>query len=135
MIVGIAPGANEVAAGKPFVGPAGETLNGALSAAGASRDDFYITNVYKLKTLKNENPTDDQIRAHAPYLLAELRKVEPCVILLLGEIPVRTFGLLRPERQVITKHPSWVRRGRKTREPQFYADVKHFVELVEDAKL
>jgi uracil-DNA glycosylase family 4 len=132
MIVGIAPGAKEVQEGKPFVGPAGDTLNSALCAAGASRDSFYITNVYKLKTENNRNPTNDEIQDHARYLLDELKKVQPCVILLLGDIPQRTFGLLRAETLVATKHPAWVRRwGKQEDKARFCSDVKQFVRLVE----
>ena len=132
MIVGIAPGAKEVQEGKPFVGPAGDTLNEALSAAHASRRDFYITNVYKLKTEYNRNPTDDEIREHAECLLDELKKVRPHVILLLGDIPQRTFGLLRDEKLVPTRHPSWVRRwGKEKDKVEFRSDVEKFVRLVE----
>jgi DNA polymerase len=135
MIVGIAPGAKEVQKGKPFVGPAGDTLNAALRAAGASRRSFYITNVYKLKTENNRNPTDDEIREHARYLLDELKQVQPRVVLLLGDIPQRTFGLLRDETLVATKHPSWVRRwGKPEDKARFRADVKEFVRLVKRSR-
>jgi uracil-DNA glycosylase family 4 len=53
MIVGIAPGAKEVQRGRPFIGPAGQTLVNALQTAGAPRGDFYLTNVYKSKTEDN----------------------------------------------------------------------------------
>jgi len=53
-IVGEAPGKNEVAQGKPFVGRAGRELNRLLSEVGINRSDIYITNVVKRK-LKNNS--------------------------------------------------------------------------------
>jgi uracil-DNA glycosylase family 4 len=43
-IVGEAPGANEIQAGKPFVGASGSLLEAMLSDEGVARSDFYITN-------------------------------------------------------------------------------------------
>jgi uracil-DNA glycosylase family 4 len=46
-IVGEQPGYNEVRAGKPFVGPAGNGLNECLTMAKIARSQLYITNVVK----------------------------------------------------------------------------------------
>ena len=49
MFVGEAPGKNEDLQGEPFVGRAGENLNGILSLAGLRREDIYIANVLKCR--------------------------------------------------------------------------------------
>lgn len=45
MLVGEAPGTDEVAAGRPFVGASGYELNRQLAASGFNRDELFITNV------------------------------------------------------------------------------------------
>ena len=49
MFIGEAPGRNEDLQGEPFVGAAGEDLNGILSLAGLKREDVYIANVLKCR--------------------------------------------------------------------------------------
>jgi uracil-DNA glycosylase family 4 len=53
-IVGIAPGAEEVVAGRPFVGPSGKILDEDLRDAGISLDKCYRTNIFKYKLPENE---------------------------------------------------------------------------------
>jgi len=47
MLIGEQPGVQEDAAGKPFVGPAGQVLAQALAEAGIERQKTYVTNVVK----------------------------------------------------------------------------------------
>lgn len=54
MLVGEAPGGDEEAKGKPFVGPAGNLLDGVLVAAGLPRGASYVTNVVKFRPPKNK---------------------------------------------------------------------------------
>jgi uracil-DNA glycosylase family 4 len=44
VLVGEAPGASEVVEGRPFVGPAGQLLRGALAQVGLVEADLFITN-------------------------------------------------------------------------------------------
>jgi uracil-DNA glycosylase family 4 len=44
MLIGEQPGDQEDLAGRPFVGPAGRILDSALSRAGISRSDVFVTN-------------------------------------------------------------------------------------------
>lgn len=53
-IVGEAPGHQEMYAGKPFVGPAGQVLESCLHSAGLTRSDVYITNLVKTQPYKND---------------------------------------------------------------------------------
>ena len=56
MFVGEAPGRNEDLQGEPFVGRAGENLNGILALAGLRREDIYIANVLKCRPPGNRDP-------------------------------------------------------------------------------
>ena len=141
MIIGEAPGAEEEKLGRPFVGASGRLLNEALEAAGAKRENFYITNVYKTRPPANRTPTDDELNDHFLYLDDEFRDVDPRKVLLLGGTAAREFygdeyggitrrrgkweGLLEGPHYLATFHPSYVLRG-KGRE-EFFADVKEFV--------
>lgn len=46
IIIGEAPGADEIARGRPFVGPSGHIFDQALQGAGINRSDCYIDNVF-----------------------------------------------------------------------------------------
>jgi DNA polymerase len=84
MMVGEAPGANEVEKGEPFVGRAGQKLNDILHDISVERSDIYITNLVKLRPPENRDPKKDEIKAWAPLLEEEVEKVEPDIILTLG---------------------------------------------------
>ena len=49
MMIGEAPGGDEEAQGRPFVGKAGKNLNEFLEIIGIKRADIYISNVVKLR--------------------------------------------------------------------------------------
>ena len=84
MMVGEAPGANEVEEGEPFVGRAGQKLNDVLQDIGVDRSDIYITNLVKIRPHENRDPKKDEIEAWAPLLEQEVERVEPDIILTLG---------------------------------------------------
>ena len=92
MVLGEAPGRNEVAEGKPFVGKAGAFLVSILEEVfGTGRDGFYITNVVKLwphiktKRLKTRPPSKAELAFFTPYLLEEIEIVDPRVIIAVGK--------------------------------------------------
>ena len=92
MIVGEAPGFNEDQQGEPFVGKAGQMLDRMLSnVLGLARSDVYITNVVKCRPPDNRNPQGEEIARCAPYLQAQLRLVDPDVVLVLGSVAARTL--------------------------------------------
>lgn len=84
MMVGEAPGANEVEEGEPFVGRAGQKLNDILEDIGVERSDIYITNLVKIRPPENRDPKKDEIEAWAPLLEREVENVDPDIILTLG---------------------------------------------------
>jgi len=84
MLVGEAPGANEVEQGEPFVGRAGERMNDLLADIGIERSELYITNLVKTRPPENRDPKADEIKAWAPLLEQEIEEVDPDIILTLG---------------------------------------------------
>jgi len=84
MLVGEAPGAQEVKQGKPFVGQAGQQLDRALDAIGHDREELYISNVVKVRPPENRDPHVDEIEAWAPVRDAEIERVDPTVLVPLG---------------------------------------------------
>jgi uracil-DNA glycosylase family 4 len=86
MVIGEAPGATEERLGKPFVGKAGERLDEALEAAGHTRAEVYITNVYKSRPPNNRDPNMKELNDHLDYLRQEFREVTPSRMLLLGKV-------------------------------------------------
>jgi uracil-DNA glycosylase len=83
-LVGEGPGATEDAQGRPFVGQAGNLLNGILEAIELPRGSVYITNIVKCRPPQNRKPLPDEIAACIPYLHRQIEIVKPKVILALG---------------------------------------------------
>ncbi len=91
VVIGEAPGAEEDASGRPFVGRSGQLLDKILQAAGFSREEVYICNILKCRPPGNRNPLDDEIRSCMPWLLQQLQIINPKVILMLGKVAANTI--------------------------------------------
>lgn len=87
VLVGEAPGANEVEEEEPFVGRAGKKLDKLLSEIGVEREELYITNLVKIRPPDNRNPHKDEIKAWKLLLDQEIQQVNPELILTLGNFP------------------------------------------------
>jgi DNA polymerase len=90
--VGEGPGADEDAAGFPFVGKAGQLLDRMITAMGYQRDDVYVCNIVKCRPPNNRKPEPDEMGKCMPYLREQLELVAPKVIVALGATAVE--GLL-----------------------------------------
>lgn len=84
MFVGEAPGADEDAQGKPFVGKAGQLLTKIIEAIGMKREDVFIGNINRCRPPGNRQPTPIESAACKPYLFREIAAVKPKVIVVLG---------------------------------------------------
>jgi DNA polymerase len=91
MFVGEAPGFHEDRQGLPFVGPSGQLLNRLLEGIGLRRQDVYICNVVKSRPPGNRDPLPDEIEACRPWLDAQIRLVDPKVVVTLGNFAARTL--------------------------------------------
>lgn len=106
-LVGEQPGDQEDRAGAPFVGPAGRLLDRALSEVGIDRADCYVTNAVKHFRFSQDGPrarrihqTPDawHVQACRPWLTAELRVLDPPLVVCLGATAAR--ALLGPQARV-----------------------------------
>ncbi len=84
LFIGEAPGEQEDLQGKPFVGRAGQLLTRLLDSIDLRDADYYITNVVKCRPPGNRDPAPEEIRACTPYLLEQIRRMRPAVIVTLG---------------------------------------------------
>lgn len=91
LIVGEAPGANEDALGRPFVGQSGDVLTETLLRNGISRRKTRITNTVRCKPPENRDPTDEERENCYPYLMDEIDAVDPVVIVPVGKVPTETL--------------------------------------------
>lgn len=91
VFVGQGPGENEDASGRPFVGRAGDLLNEWLRKIGLNRDEVWITNVTRCLPPPGRLPRTHEIRACAPYLLEEIRIINPQVVCPLGNMALRVL--------------------------------------------
>lgn len=100
MFVGEAPGANEDKLGRPFVGRAGELLDRLLLLNGLKRSEVFITNVVKHRPPENRGPMKDEVRACLPYLLQQIKIVNPKVIVPLGRYALEVFIKDKPVSEI-----------------------------------
>ena len=132
MVIGEQPGDEEDLVGRPFVGPSGQLFDRALAAVGIARDALYVTNTVKHFKFQARGKRRLHSRANAgeqaacrPWLLGELDRVRPALILSLGAMAAHallgpSFRLLEQRGQwhqlhdgtrvLPTVHPSWLLR-------------------------
>ncbi|HZI17332.1 MAG TPA: uracil-DNA glycosylase family protein [Pyrinomonadaceae bacterium] len=91
MFVGEAPGADEDASGRPFVGRAGQLLNKIIEAIGLTREDVLIGNVNRCRPPGNRTPTTEEARTCKPFLLREIAVARPEVIIVLGNTAMKNL--------------------------------------------
>lgn len=91
MFVGEAPGADEDAQGRPFVGRAGQLLDKIINACGLKRSDVFIGNILKCRPPDNRDPRADEIISCLPYLQRQIEIIEPEIIVALGAHAARTL--------------------------------------------
>ncbi len=91
MFIGEAPGADEDAQGRPFVGRAGRLLDKIITACGLKRSDVFIGNILKCRPPENRDPRAEEIISCLPYLQKQIEIIEPEIIIALGAHAARTL--------------------------------------------
>jgi DNA polymerase len=85
MFVGEAPGADEDVQGLAFVGRAGQLLTDMVEKGmKMKRADVFIANVIKCRPPGNRPPETDEILTCQPFLEAQIKAIQPRVIVALG---------------------------------------------------
>ncbi len=107
MIIGEAPGQNEDETGLPFVGKAGQLLEKILASVKLdTQQDVYICNIVKCRPPSNRVPAPNEIAACKPYLLEQIRLVDPKIILLTGATAVK--GLTGNKTGITKIRGTWI---------------------------
>lgn len=92
MLIGEAPGYWEDKKGEPFVGDAGQLLDKIFECVGLSRKkDVYICNTIKCRPPNNRNPLPEEKAACREYLDAQIKILQPKIILLCGNVAVQSI--------------------------------------------
>jgi DNA polymerase len=137
MFVGEAPGADEDAQARPFVGRAGQLLTKIIEAIGLKREDVLIGNVNRCRPPANRPPTPEEASMCKPFLLREIAAVQPEVIVVLGNTAMKNLldlkqGITRVRGQfqdyqgvkvMPTFHPAYLLRD-PTKKKETWEDLK-----------
>ena len=86
LLIGEAPGAQEDAAGVPFVGRAGALLDSLLAEAGLPRENVAVANVLKCRPPGNRAPRRQEIENCRPWLARQVQLADPAVLVTLGSV-------------------------------------------------
>jgi DNA polymerase len=143
VLLGEAPGEDEDAQGRPFVGTAGQALDRLLASVGLDRGRVYVANAVMCRPpdpvppAVNRPPRSAEVAACAPYLDLQLAVVRPAVIIAFGEVatrrllgPIERLGDVRGRDHTVgdwTVVPTWHPRAWnrvKDRRAQTQADVR-----------
>jgi DNA polymerase len=137
LFIGEAPGEQEDLRGEPFVGRAGQLLDEMIRALGLERENVFIANVLKCRPPKNRDPSPEEALACEPFLIQQVRKVGPKIIVAVGRIAAQNLlktqvplGKLRGEVHryegtpvVVTYHPAYLLRS-QTEKRRAWEDLK-----------
>ena len=91
MFIGEGPGFHENEQGHPFVGASGKFLDQLLAQAGVTRGDVFIANVVKCRPPGNRDPQTDELEACDEFLEAQIRAINPSIIVTLGRFSMAKF--------------------------------------------
>ena len=93
VFVGEGPGADEDEQGLPFVGRAGKKLTEIIEKGmNLNREkDTYICNIVKCRPPGNRDPEKEEIEACNPFLLQQLKAIQPKVVVALGKPAASTL--------------------------------------------
>jgi uracil-DNA glycosylase len=143
MFIGEAPGHDEDIKGEPFVGRAGQLLNKGLVALGIDRSEVYIANILKCRPPNNRDPLPEEAELCEPYLVHQIKLIQPRVICCLGRIAAQrllrvtmTLGQMREHWYnfagvplMVTYHPAAALRSPDFKRP-LWDDLKKMMAKV-----
>jgi len=145
MFVGEAPGADEDAQGKPFVGRAGQLLTKMIEAMGMKREDSIIGNVNRCRPPGNRQPTLEEAAICRPFLFREIAAIQPEIIVVMGNTALRNllevregitrirgkFQDFRGIKVMPTFHPAYLLRD-PSKKRETWEDLKMVRDYLED---
>lgn len=110
VLCGEGPGQEEDRLLRPFVGAAGQLLDKILAASGFERfTHTYILNAVKCRPPGNRTPTEEERAACMPNLQAQLRILQPKIVVLMGATALQ--ALIDPNARITRMRGQWIERG------------------------
>jgi uracil-DNA glycosylase family 4 len=91
MFIGEGPGQKEDELGRPFIGAAGKFLDEMLGIINLKREEVYIANVVKCRPPQNRDPLPEEAAACWPWLLEQIKIIQPKLIITLGKHSMERF--------------------------------------------
>jgi DNA polymerase len=145
MFVGEGPGYDEDVQGRPFVGRAGQLLTKIIQSINLPREEVYITNIIKCRPPQNRNPEPDEIQSCHPFLMKQIRVIQPKIICALGTFSAQTllktdtkitalrgkFYDLDEIKVIPTYHPAFLLRNPE-RKREVWEDMKKIAEFLKN---
>lgn len=144
MFIGEAPGAVEDETGRPFVGSAGNLLTDIIEKGmGLKRPDVFIANILKCRPPANRDPQPDEVAGCIGFLHAQIRAVNPKIIVALGRIATHTLledttpisklrGIFKEYCGILTMptyHPSYLLQN-PSKKRDVWEDIKKVMEVL-----
>ncbi|MDP4038451.1 MAG: uracil-DNA glycosylase [bacterium] len=117
LFIGEAPGAEEDREGRPFVGSSGKFLTEMIELIGLAREDVFITNIVKYRPPNNRDPFANEIQECLPYLLAQIKIIQPKLIVFLGR---HSMNIFLPELTISRDHGKPVKKGGQVYLPLYH---------------
>jgi uracil-DNA glycosylase family 4 len=143
MFIGEGPGYDEDVQGRPFVGKAGQLLTKIIQSINLQREEVYITNIVKCRPPQNRNPEPDEIQSCHPFLMNQIRAIQPEIICALGTFSAQTllktdtkitalrgkFYDIEGMKVIPTYHPAFLLRNPE-RKREVWEDMKKIAEFL-----
>lgn len=117
IFIGEAPGKTEDDLGRPFVGAAGKFLDEMLGSASLKREEVFITSILKYRPPNNRDPLPQEKDEFWPYLLRQLKVIQPKLVVTLGRHSMEYF---LPNQKISAIHGQPKRRGDLVIMPLFH---------------
>lgn len=108
LFIGEGPGQKEDELGRPFVGAAGKFLDEMLATIKLKRESVYIANVVKCRPPGNRDPLPEEVEACWPWLMEQIRIIDPRLIVTLGRHSMERF---LPGQKISQVHGKAMRRN------------------------
>lgn len=108
VLIGEAPGKNEVVSGLPFVGRAGKVLRSLLEQIGINARDVFITSAVKYLPKNYVTPKQVDITHGRKHLFKQLEIIQPKIIVLLGSIAAQ--AVLEEKFSISKSHGTTIKR-------------------------
>lgn len=119
LLIGEAPGFDEDATGRPFVGKSGQLLDKILAACGFTREKHvFISNIVKCHPPNNRPPTPEEASVCMPWLLQQIELIDPKIVVLLGATALKYMA--GPDHRITRERGNWLTLNNRLTMPVYH---------------